>query len=115
MVGPIRRKSRNIGVAALVRSPLEPDVPTLQEQGLADFEVPSFLDFLAPAKTPAPILDRLRAEVNRVAKLPELQQKIARGTVIIASTPAEARQMLQSYTERFRRVAQENNINMKGE
>ena len=107
-------KLRNIGTAALQRSPLEPDVPTLVEQGIPDFEAPSFLDFLAPAKTPAAVIAKLRAEVVRVSKLPELQQRIGRGTVILASTPAEARQMLQGYTDRFRKVAQENNINMKG-
>ena len=108
-------KLRNIGTAALQRSPLAPDVPTLHEQGITDFEVPSFVGLHAPAKTPAAIVSKLHAEVVKVSKNPELQKRIGAGTVITATTGAEYRQLLQGFTERYRKLAQEYNINMKAD
>ena len=107
-------KVRNIGVAALERSPIAPDVPTFDEQGVKGFEVPSFVGFQAPAKTPAAIINRLHDEVVKVAKNPELQKKLGPSSIIVASTPAEYRTMLQGYTDRYRKLATDYKINMKG-
>ena len=66
---------RALGVTALQRSPFLPDVPTLDEQGVKGFNVIAWAGLVAPAKTPAPILDRLNEEVVRALKTPETQKR----------------------------------------
>jgi len=72
------------------RSPLVPDAPTATEAGLPDFEANSWYGLLAPAGTPAPIVEKVRADVTKIFAEPALQQKlIAQGFVpVIDSTPA---------------------------
>jgi len=72
------------------RSPLVPDAPTATEAGLPDFEANSWYGLLAPAGTPAPIVEKVRADVTKIFAEPALQQKlIAQGFVPVTdSTPA---------------------------
>jgi tripartite-type tricarboxylate transporter receptor subunit TctC len=53
-------QARIIGVAALARSKAAPDIPTLDEQGVKGFTAQSFVGLMAPAKTPADIIDKLQ-------------------------------------------------------
>ena len=103
-------KVRSIGTANLQRSPLAPDMPTLVEQGVADFEYPSWLGIMAPAKTPAAIINRLQGELAKIGKLPETQQKLGEDAIIVASTPEQFRRAIADETERWRKLIQENNI-----
>ena len=59
-------KLKALGITSLTRSPLLPDVPTLNEQGVTIFEVDSWAGFVAPAATPAVIVERLNSELNRI-------------------------------------------------
>jgi tripartite-type tricarboxylate transporter receptor subunit TctC len=72
------------------RSPLVPDAPTAAEAGLPDFEANSWYGLLAPAGTPAAIVEKVRADVTKVFSDPALQQKlIGQGFVPVTdSTPA---------------------------
>jgi tripartite-type tricarboxylate transporter receptor subunit TctC len=71
------------------RSPLAPSIPTFAEAGFTVDVMPSFFGLYAPAGTPKPIIDRLYAEVVKVASKPEFQQKymISRGLAPVLSTP----------------------------
>jgi len=69
-------KVRAVGLAALNRSPLLPDLPTLSEQGLKDFEVNSWTGLLAPAKTPAPVIERLYGTVAKIVESAEMKNFI---------------------------------------
>ena len=64
--------------AARKRSPLFPDVPTLDEVGLKGFDADTVFGFYAPAGTPAEVVARLNAEINRVLALPAVRERIAR-------------------------------------
>jgi tripartite-type tricarboxylate transporter receptor subunit TctC len=69
-----------IGVAALKRSPLTPDLPTLAEQGLTGFEIINVIGIMAPAGTPQPILARLNRDIARIMTAPEAKSFLnARG------------------------------------
>jgi len=68
---------RLIAQTGLKRSPALPDLPTVAEAGLPGFEVTGWFGLLAPARTPADLVQRLNAEVNRVMALPELRDKLA--------------------------------------
>lgn len=67
---------RPIATTGLTRSPILPQVPTLDEQGLKGYEIGGWFCLLAPAGTPASIVDRLAAELARVVALPEVSQKM---------------------------------------
>ena len=68
---------RLIAQTGLKRSPALPDLPTVAESGLPGFEVTGWFGLLAPARTPADVVQRLNGEVNRVMALPELRDKLA--------------------------------------
>ena len=72
------------------RSAVLPDVPTMQESGLRDFHDSTFNGLVAPVGTPREIIERLRAEVAKVATLPELRKRFnEQGIELIGSSSAE--------------------------
>ena len=76
-VGPVRAgKVTAIGIADTARSPYLPDVPTVIEQGLPGVVAVGWIGLSAPANVPAPILDRLNAEMQRILKQPEVVEKL---------------------------------------
>ena len=68
---------RGLGIATLTRSPLAPDLPTIAESGYPGFEAVGWIGLVAPAKTPAPILDKLNAEIVRILKQPDVQERLS--------------------------------------
>ena len=73
-----------------------PDLPTLAESGLANYEYSSWVGLLAPAKTPAAIIERLWAETNRVARAPEMKKTLAHeGAEPVGNSPAEFEAVIQ--------------------
>ena len=78
------------------RSPLLPNVPTLRELGY-DMVASAWAALLAPARTPAPIVERLAAESAQVLRDPELRARLANiSTDAVGSTPAELKSFLAS-------------------
>jgi len=59
------------------RSDLLPDVPTIAEAGVPGYEVLGWNGILAPAATPAPIVQRLNREICAILDEPEIKQKLA--------------------------------------
>ncbi|HZE59798.1 MAG TPA: tripartite tricarboxylate transporter substrate binding protein [Burkholderiales bacterium] len=70
-------KLRALAVTSAKRSPELPAVPTVAESGYPGFEASTWYGLLAPAGTPAPIVARLNAEVNRVLATPEVRGRLA--------------------------------------
>ena len=66
-------QARGIAVLSPKRSPLAPDVPTMSEAGVPGLDIDSWLGIFAPAKTPPPVIARLRAEIR--AALPDLKER----------------------------------------
>ena len=67
---------RAIGVSSSERSPFMPEVGTMQEQGLKGYEVLGWTAFVAPAGTPAPVLDRLSVESIKIINSPEVKKRL---------------------------------------
>jgi tripartite-type tricarboxylate transporter receptor subunit TctC len=67
---------RALAITAAVRSPALPDVPTLDELGIKNQEAETMQGVLVPAGTPKPIVDLLAAEVARIVRLQEVQDKL---------------------------------------
>jgi tripartite-type tricarboxylate transporter receptor subunit TctC len=70
-------KLKAIAVTSPKRSSLFPDLPTVAEAGLPGYEATSWNGVVAPAATPAPIVARLNAEINRILAAPDVRAKLA--------------------------------------
>jgi len=68
---------RPLAVTSARRSGVLPDLPTLQEAGLKDYAVETWIALFAPAGTPKPIVDMLHAEMAKIIALPEVRAKLA--------------------------------------
>jgi tripartite-type tricarboxylate transporter receptor subunit TctC len=77
-----------IGVPSGKRSPQYPDVPTFAESGVPNFDINSWVGLVAPARTPAPILQRLNAELNAALNDPTVREQLA--TSGISASPGTA-------------------------
>ena len=64
-----------IAVAGATRASALPDVPTVAESGVPGFEAFSWFGLVAPAKTPAPVLAKLQADVEAILKMPDVQKR----------------------------------------
>lgn len=79
-------KLRALGVTSLKRSPLFPNVPTIDESGLKGYEEITFNGFIAPTGTAREVLTRLHAEVTRVTRMPELRKRYLERGIELASS-----------------------------
>jgi putative tricarboxylic transport membrane protein len=105
------KRIRALGVAALKRLPKIPEVPTLGELGLKDFEAGSWYGVMAPAGTPRDIVVKLHGELVKALKLPEIQQRITDlGAYPIGNTPEEFSAQIVRERERWAKVVKEAGI-----
>lgn len=75
--GPLKGgRIRALAVASPKRSPLLPEVPTLAEAGVRDAEVELWNGLFAPAGTPAAVIRKLQDETIRIAKLPDIRERL---------------------------------------
>ena len=70
-------KVRALATTGRTRSSILPDVPTMTEAGVPDYEAVIWLGLMAPAKTPPAVLRKLNSEVARIVALPEVKQEWA--------------------------------------
>jgi tripartite-type tricarboxylate transporter receptor subunit TctC len=83
-------KLRALALQNAERTPIMPDVPTMAEAGVADCEANTFYGLVAPAGTPAEIIERLNKAMNEGMQQPEVQKRIvAVGSEAKPNTPAE--------------------------
>lgn len=107
-------KLKALAITSMVRSPLFPHVPTLQESGLPKFEMSQWFALMGPANLPKEVVDRLNTEVNAVLKQTEVVEKIAsQGGDIIGGTPAQFASFLKSDSEKWARVVKEAGITLE--
>lgn len=82
-------KLKALAVSTVKRSALFPDVPTVQESGIADFEVDSWYAMFVPANTPKPVVERLQKAIAEVVKQPDIKEKLlAQGAEAVGSDSA---------------------------
>ena len=79
-----------LAVTSLARIQVLPDVPTLHELGLKDFDAVGWNGLLAPAATPREVINRLHAEVVRVLRIPEVRDQLtSQGADVVGNSPEE--------------------------
>jgi tripartite-type tricarboxylate transporter receptor subunit TctC len=71
-------KLRALAVTSAKRLPSMPNVPTVAESGVPGYEVISWQGVFAPAGTPKPIVDRLHAEIGKILREPEMQERLGK-------------------------------------
>jgi len=70
-------KLRGVAVTGKARSALLPEVPTVAEQGLPGFEITGWFGVMAPAGTPAAVIARLNAEIQKALEQPDVKDRLA--------------------------------------
>ncbi|MCE2659233.1 MAG: tripartite tricarboxylate transporter substrate binding protein [Rubrivivax sp.] len=104
-------KIRALAVTTAQRHPSLPDVPTLAELGFRNFEAPAWWAVVAPAKTPADIVQRMNAEINKALRQPEVAAKLAaQGISVNTGTPAQAQAFVERQMDTWAKVVTDNGI-----
>ncbi len=110
--GPVRSgKLRALAVTSLQRSISMPDLPTMGESGIPDFDVTGWTSLFAPGGTPKPIVDKLHQQAVRTVHLPDIREKIvALGSEPVGNTPEQLREIVKVETNKWISVARTANI-----
>jgi tripartite-type tricarboxylate transporter receptor subunit TctC len=99
---------KGIAVTSAQRSPAAPDIPTVAESGLPGFEADAWYGVLAPAKTPAAVVDRLNAAIRHALAVPAVQQRLnAQGYMLLTDSPAEFASYIKSEIAKWGTVVKE--------
>jgi tripartite-type tricarboxylate transporter receptor subunit TctC len=100
-----------LGISTSRRSPLMPEVPTIAEAGVPGFETLTWFGILAPAGTPAAIVQRLNAEINKALTDAEVLDRFAQlGFEPTGGTPAQFAAMMRADTLQWVKVVHDANV-----
>jgi tripartite-type tricarboxylate transporter receptor subunit TctC len=104
-------RARVLAVTMAKRSRLNPEWPTLQEEGVKDVDASNWTALFAPKGTPQPIIDKLNAEVVKILNMPDVKERFAGGGVdTIPSSAAELDARTKTDLARFRTIVEQANI-----
>ena len=107
-------KIKVLAVTTAKRSPALPDVPTLQEAGLKDFDIGTWFGVLAPVGTPKPVLDRLSAEATKIIQSPDFRKRMDDiGAQPVGNSPAEMAAQIRSETDKFSVLVKAGNVTVE--
>jgi len=96
---------RALAVTSRQRAASMPDLPTMIEQGFAGFDSTAWFALMAPAGTPAPIVEKLHRETVRILALPEVRKRFEDlGMDVIGNTPAEFSAVIAAETPQWAKV-----------
>jgi tripartite-type tricarboxylate transporter receptor subunit TctC len=104
-------KLKAFGVSTLKRSAAFPDVPTIHESGIADFEVDSWYAMFVPAKTPKPIIEKLNRALNTVLADPTVREKLlAQGAEGVGGRPEALAKTIAAELPKWAKLVKDANI-----
>lgn len=104
-------KVKGLLVTSRARSPQLPDVPTAAEAGVSDFVVDSWFGLVAPAGTPADIIQRLNAEIVRIGAEPDVRARLeAQGLLVTTSTPEGFADTIKADYARWGKVIKDSGV-----
>jgi tripartite-type tricarboxylate transporter receptor subunit TctC len=106
-------KLRALAVTSATRSSALPDVPTLIELGLKDFDVTTWFSVFAPAGTPAPVIAKLNEHITRALREPDVVEKLrVSGLEAAPTTPAELDQIVRRYIAQWQKIIKSAHIKL---
>ena len=107
-------KLRAIGVTTKTRSPILPDVPTLAEQGLPNYDMEGWIALIAPAGVPQQVVDKLYADVRNALQTREVQEAMAQqGMTPRGTTPEATAQFFQQELARYAKIVKESGATLE--
>jgi tripartite-type tricarboxylate transporter receptor subunit TctC len=99
-------KLKVLAVTTVKRSSALPDVPTMQEAGVKDYETSSWGGILAPAGTPKEVVAKLHAEINKALASPDVKERLLKSGIEPASqSPKQFADFIVSEMKRWGEVA----------
>ena len=99
------QKLRPLAITSDKRAPAEPNIPTMIESGVKDFEITAWFGFLAPAGTPKPIVDKVSQDVAKVLAMPDVNKRIVDTvTEVVGSTPEQYDAFIKAETAKWKDV-----------
>jgi len=108
-------KLRAIGVSKRTRVPLLPQVPTIAEQGVPNFESGTYQGVVAPSTMPKEVIARLNADLVRIIRAPEMRARLLEaGAEVMTTTPAELSKFLLTERDRWAGVIQRAGKSLEG-
>jgi tripartite-type tricarboxylate transporter receptor subunit TctC len=100
-----------LGTSGTSRSPVLPNVPTIAEAGIPEYNHTIWIGVMAPAGTPRAIVETLNREINKVLSRPEIKESWSRqGTNTMVMTPEEFGRYIEAEIERWAKLIKANNI-----
>ena len=100
-------KLRALAVTTKTRSALMPELPTIAEAGLPGYETVAWFGVLAPAGTPPDVVNRLSQEIGKIARSPEMREKLlAMGAEPVGGTPEEFKAVIDRDIAKWKPLAQ---------
>ena len=104
-------KLRALAITSATRSAQLPDVPTVAEAGIPGYEFVAWYMLVAPAKTPPAIIDKVNADLRRIATQPEFRQRIeGLGGEVVSMTARQSADYLNGEFTRWAKVVKDRNI-----
>jgi tripartite-type tricarboxylate transporter receptor subunit TctC len=96
---------RGIAVTSRERSPVLPDIPTIDEAGVKGYSADAWSGLVAPLNTPAEIIGKIQAAVARIAAGDEIRRQLqGMGSVAVGSSPDDFREIIRSDTAKWSEV-----------
>ncbi|MBS0335220.1 MAG: tripartite tricarboxylate transporter substrate binding protein [Proteobacteria bacterium] len=104
-------RAKLLAVATLNRSPLAPEIPSMDELGYKGFDIPAWFGLFAPAGTPKDTIARLNAEMVKIMARPDVKQTLASmGIDAYSSTPEELGDYVKSEIQKWARLVKDAGI-----
>ena len=104
-------KLKAYGITSLQRSPVLPEVPTFDEQGVQGFEIQFWNGLFAPTKTPGRVVHAMNKAVVHALQAPEVREHFRQlGLMIVGSSPEEFSAVVKRDVEKFRKIIIESGI-----
>jgi tripartite-type tricarboxylate transporter receptor subunit TctC len=113
---PMVRKGqlKALGVVSPKRLPFAPDIPTIAEAGLPGFDASNWFAILAPAGTPADVVQTLNAHLVKVLAMPDLRERLApQGAILESSTPEQLLALIKGDLVRWEKVVKQSGVRME--
>jgi len=105
---------RALAVTSAKRSPVFPNVPTMDESGVRDQQSELIIGVLVPAATPKPLVDLLQRQIARIVALPDVKERLdALGFAPVASTAEAYATQIKADIETWSKVVREANIKVE--
>ena len=115
VLGDVRdRRLRALAVTGLKRSQAAPEIPTMDESALRDFEITSWFGVVAPAGTPQPAVTRLQGDFSRIMQGSDIREKLAvLGSEAVGSGSADFAAHLRTEQEKWGRLIKQAGIRLE--